>query len=458
MAANDALLERVALLEARLAAAEENIGTASEVVANPLQADSLSSDVGPVQPSLRGVVELMEGRLTDAPPNLHQATVVMYLDPKAETKTRVFYMLGSFAIIFLQLFGVHAVLSGADKPACVTNVDCSPGQYCATRVQSGGAGDGQAISSRVTKACVMCLCEPPMWDEGWPVQAKCGWISSGADATYTVVDPTPRALFTNVSALEFCGNKTKHGANPNFVAGCDACYSPAAQVWSGRSKIDGLKDAVNKMRGGDWIALIGCLTIYGVYIGQEFVDIQLCGIISRQREKSSWPLSSLNTIRMGFVLWMGAGWQKLVLHRGSDALTVAFNLVAMLFFLEMDNIVYAHILSPSDRAKMQMVGRPEIGKEEQTMLLRTKWLFMLCIPMSAPLSLFWAVANGDDFPGVFVSWGIVCIVIAAEHVTRFQFDAPAPKMLLEGTAKAICSLAVLFVTIWIGAATGLVSI
>jgi hypothetical protein len=165
-----------------------------------------------------------------------------------------------------------AVATGADKPACVTNMDCDPGQFCMTR--------GITTSAAQTKACVMCLCEPPMWDEGWPARSKCGWVytvgeeseenqrgeeQASARGEYTVVDPTPRALFTNVSAAEFCANQPEHGANPNFAAGCDGCYNPAAHAWSGRSKIEGLRDAVAKMRGGDWLALVVCLMMFGMH-------------------------------------------------------------------------------------------------------------------------------------------------------------------------------------------------
>ena len=42
----------------------------------------------------------------------------------------------------------------------------------------------------------MCLCEPPMWDEGWPEKSKCGWTGEKGEATYmyTVVDTTPRGM------------------------------------------------------------------------------------------------------------------------------------------------------------------------------------------------------------------------------------------------------------------------
>ena len=85
-----------------------------------------------------------------------------------------------------------------------------------------------------------------------------------------------------------------------------------------------------KMRGGDWLALVVCLMMFGMHLGQEMSDIQLCDMISRQRqgEKRSWLMLAMSIMRGGVVLQLGTSW-----HRGSDALSVAFNLVAILFFL-----------------------------------------------------------------------------------------------------------------------------
>ena len=148
--ADATLLERMAQLEAWLTAVEDNNGR----MENPLAAEPANGDSPDDKPKL--VQRVSDAQPVHIPPNLYQAMAATYSDPQVENWKM--YTFGSFCILFLQFFGIFAVVAGADKPACVSNVDCDPGSFCATRA-------GRATT---TKACVMCLCEPPMWDEGWP--------------------------------------------------------------------------------------------------------------------------------------------------------------------------------------------------------------------------------------------------------------------------------------------------
>ena len=210
--------------------------------------------------------------------------------------------------------------------------------------------------------------------------------------------------------------------------------------------------------GGDWIMLFACLTLFGMYLGQEFVDIQFCGIIRRHRGGSSRLLLAFTMWRYAFVTVMTASWVKLVLYRGSDALSVAFNLVATAFVLDIDNMAYTY-LPLYARATVHKFGAMQIAPEELAMLMRTKWLYMLCVPASAPLALYLAVAWGDDFPGMMMVWGIVSFAIASEQFTRSQqSDASRLKFVLEALAKMFGVLASIFMTIAFGEFIGIVSL
>jgi hypothetical protein len=61
-------------------------------------------------------------------------------------------------------------------------------------------------------------------------------------------------------------------------------------------------------------------------------------------------------------------------------------IITLIHPTDLDNAAYTYLLPAADRAMMQRVGRPAIGERERLTLLRTKWLFMLGVPLSAPLS------------------------------------------------------------------------
>ena len=209
--------------------------------------------------------------------------------------------------------------------------------------------------------------------------------------------------------------------------------------------------------GGDWIMLFACLTLVGMYLGQKFVDIHFCGIMRRHRGGSSRLLLAFTMWRYAFVTVMTGSWVKLALYRGSDALSVAFNLVATAFVLDIDNMAYTY-LPLYARATVHKFGTMQIAPEELAMLMRTKWLYMLCVPASAPLALYLAVAWGDD-TGMMMAWGIVSFAIASEQFTRSQLsDASRIKFVLEALAKMFGVLASIFMTIAFGSFIGIVSI
>ena len=62
----------------------------------------------------------------------------------------------------------------------------------------------------------------------------------------------------------------------------------------------------------------------------------------------------------------------LVVNKGGDALSACTNAVAMLFMCEIDNIAYAVGLSESARARVEAVGRVELGEKERGALARLK--------------------------------------------------------------------------------------
>ena len=169
-------------------------------------------------------------------------------------------------------------------------------------------------------------------------------------------------------------------------------------------------------------------------------------------------MQAMLMMRRMAVFMLGTSWHKFVLHKGSDALSVAFNLVAILFFLDVDNLAYAFLLPAADRTLMQKTGRPTIREEEESILLRTKWCFTIGVPLTAPLSLGLSVWWGDDFPGIIVFFSVITFAMAVEALTRKTHGAPGAAMAIEVVVKSLGLFLTFSLLLALGSATGIVSL
>ena len=102
-------------------------------------------------------------------------------------------------------------------------------------------------------------------------------------------------------------------------------------------------DALAIMRGVDYLALVLVSIVVGLYVSSEWSDIKLCEILIAQRSNGDDPkwvkacFSAISSMRQfGFLPLLTATVVQLVAYRGSTALDICFNGVAIIFILEIE--------------------------------------------------------------------------------------------------------------------------
>lgn len=276
-------------------------------------------------------------KLRENPHTLHQVTTwVCFEQPHPPEKPQQhqhaaasWYLLGSFAVVLLQTVVMWGVFAGTAWPSCLDNSDCPQGDYC----------------PESDEVCTRCLEQ----------------------------DLTPK--FTNDrNASRFCANIHDDSVfmeeQVDGTSACETCWS-GSDDWSaiGRSYQGTMQHNAKLMRGCDWLALVLASLSVGLKIASEIRDIVLCQLLVEQKlqqqaEKSQLPvpwqeprcaaLFALAAVRrFGLLPLMVATVPYLVLWRGSAALDICFNVVAVLFMLDIDNEIYEFWIPERTRREME---------------------------------------------------------------------------------------------------------
>jgi positive regulator of sigma E activity len=96
-------------------------------------------------------------------------------------------------------------------------------------------------------------------------------------------------------------------------------------------------------------------------------------------------------LALGFLLWMRRWFflpllvtnvPVLVMNKGGDALSVCLNTVAILFMCDIDNICFNLALGERVRARVEDVGRVELGAAEASALARTTLVHVVLLVLS----------------------------------------------------------------------------
>ena len=116
--------------------------------------------------------------------------------------------------------------------------------------------------------------------------------------------------------------------------------------------------------------------------------------------------------------------QALVISRGGDAMSLALNAVAILFLLELDNVLYAIGLAERVRSRIETAGRVELDGTEMKSLAISKTAYTLIIPSMFLLCLRQFLSKcteitdksfaqtGVKFPGILIFWLFVSPFLA----------------------------------------------
>eukprot|EP01044_Picomonas_judraskeda_P005348 COSAG03_NODE_501_length_7408_cov_12.134218_5_plen_379_part_00 len=258
-------------------------------------------------------------------------------DPHAmdvDPKRRAYFVLGCLSVSVLQSMVMVGVYKGVSEPSCLTYKDCPDGFFCAHYTDRPGAD----VHSMNLGECTGCL--------GTSEETR----NLGRHTSYCY---TPAGESHDVclkgwsNATEFCAlaNISEY---TNGVDGCEACFDPSdpyhGDAWNkGRSEIQKVIDALAIMRGVDYLALVLVSIVVGLYVSSEWSDIKLCEILIAQRSNGDDPkwvkacFSAISSMRQfGFLPLLTATVVQLVAYRGSTALDICFNGVAIIFILEIE--------------------------------------------------------------------------------------------------------------------------
>ena len=77
-----------------------------------------------------------------------------------------------------------------------------------------------------------------------------------------------------------------------------------------------------------------------------------------------------------------------------DALSICFNVVAILFLCEIDNVLFAVLMPERFRTRVEQYGRVELGDVEAATLARTKLVHTMLIVMAALISVSLGASGG----------------------------------------------------------------
>lgn len=266
---------------------------------------------------------------------------------------------------------------------------------------------------------------------------------------------------------------------------CAQCFTPTG-VFQVNFILD--KEGVRKISVGDWVVILLSMIVVAMAVAAERCDIKLCQLTLEQREdrialrqqqvhnslhqphvvssltareqnnngdnSTSVPknnnnnhnliwhrlFAGINLLRQyGIVAGVVSMTPHLIIHHGSDALSVCMNTISLLFILKIDNVVYAAGLREKLRSSLEMRLHQVLSAEDAAKLETVKLIYLLVVPIfiAAQLILigyqtFCSLCSGDVV-GIFL---MVLFPVATGCAEVYCF-LPAYLARLAGCAKVL---------------------
>ena len=344
--------------------------------------------------SMRSVVQPAEavtgtsGASIAPPENFHQAAHAVLLDDAQPASIRFLALFSSAIIVALQLVTLMAAYRSNTSGSCLTNDHCyTRGTYCRASIS----------------ICDDCKFGPdPIAACGPNVTAE-AWLAS----------LPPRSLTTSMA---WDGPTTA-----DYAPHCSACvdadgrYIWASTVFYKNVKVMGLRD---------WLGLTVVSAIIGLFVAREVRDVKLCEVLARSRSTGiGWQLSVgfVSSVRqIAVVASLELSVLMSVFSVGGGVLSVCLNAVALLFLLEIDDILYLHVVPEWAKVWCSKHALVMLHAADSRVInwLRIAYalMFMACIPGVAARRL--------SFP----------IEVAKTYVSECLWSVAVPGMLLASVA------------------------
>jgi hypothetical protein len=345
----------------------------------------LRAELGGGDAGLAAAVHGIVARLTETPANFHQATTFFLatdsLEDEAMARRAPLLFVGSLAMVVLQSAAAVGVLIGTALPSCSTSDQCGAGYFCGVGWNNRCAycGGDVPLPLETEGACTF---ELNLVGGGWTAaDATCNTRNNADDPNHVGFN---RTLVTEVCTLPYAHRAGVIGGGAEMTlpatsvaSWCETCVRSDGTV-DPMTAISLMAANLAAMGPADHLALSFAAFIVAFTVVGELKDIELCAMaIAHAGDKLSkgWRLA------LGFLLWMRRWFflpalvltvPALVLYKGSDALSVCLNTVAMLFLCDIDNIAFDLALGERVRARVEATGHVELDDVEASALARTK--------------------------------------------------------------------------------------
>lgn len=160
------------------------------------------------------------------------------------------------------------------------------------------------------------------------------------------------------------------------------CYSPAqyGDGWNPTKDPDKASQNIAMMRAGDRLAFVLASFVVALEIGAEAYDIVACqrraqGGGSRPIRATLWLLVALR--QYALLPCLAAAVVRLVLFRSTSALDIFFNALAVIFMLQIDDSIFAGLLSEEMRAELEGTAELQLDADALKILEKSQLAVVL---------------------------------------------------------------------------------
>ena len=189
----------------------------------------------------------------------------------------------------------------------------------------------------------------------------------------------------------------------DYAGHCAKCFDIEHDSYISRQV--GVASRLALMRLPDWCTLVFASLIVSLCEANEMRDVQVGAVLRRTHSRGNKSpgvlaakavLWSLEALRRGPLLaFLTYACLVLVIGRGADAISLCLNAIAILFLLEVDNLMYSHGFSVTTRVWSEQHARPHISAEDQRVIEWSQISIFVGVFPALPLATYIAQTERD---------------------------------------------------------------
>ena len=335
------------------------------------------------QSSTESTINSILGRVGATPCNWHQA-VCFFLatrhpqDDDLRRKAPLMYA-AAFGMVAFQLLTTTAIAVSTVSTSCTRSHQCSASGFCVERGMCMSCGwhspfykkyplmpcsfETDDVSGRDGEVDAMCIPEQNFTEVSTMCQHPEAFVDTVASQLWYGPDRGETRTRDGLPHEHPERTVMRDLITPTFIRSfCEACVHLEDNRIDVSTPTDRMYENIMAMRIGDSVALAFSAYIVALTVVAEMQDVLLCLLsISGKKEQLGtwrWALWVCAFLRCSLIIpFMLSGVAMLVLMRGGDALSVAFNTIALIFLLDVDNLSYSYGLSERQQMRMETDGR-----------------------------------------------------------------------------------------------------